>query len=136
MSADHVIGNTQVRPLSGLGSAVKLSEREADALREKIDQQISSGIEADNDPRQLYATIKKDGQTIATFYASGLMLTSPGIPLPQGLANDGRGTSLADIRIRQMLAELGGSVEYLRDAERRAKSESAATLFAAQIAGR
>ena len=67
---------------------------------------------ADNDPSNTYATIQKHGQVVATFDKSGGMMTPNGISIPSNLADGDRGTSLADARIKQMLAALGGDVVY------------------------
>ena len=88
---------------------------------------------ADNDPSNRYATIQKDGKTIATFYRSGLMVAPNGVALPNDLAIDGHGLSLANQRIQQMLKMYGGDVEYVQDTRMRGNSAAAATLFAAQL---
>ena len=95
----------------------------------------TSATPADNDPSNLYATIQKDGKTVATFYKSGLMVTPNGEALPNDLAVDGHGVSLANQRIQQMLKMYGGDVEYAQDARTRNTSAMAATLFSAQVAG-
>jgi hypothetical protein len=57
----------------------------------------------DTDPSNRYATIKKDGKTIATVYRSGFVETPHGEALPNDLAADGEGLSLANQRIQQIL---------------------------------
>lgn len=95
----------------------------------------ASNTPADNDLSNLYATIQKDGKTIATFYKGGLMVTPDNLALPNDLAMAGHGLSLANQRIQQMLDMYGGKVEYAQDARTRSTSAMAATLFSAQVAG-
>lgn len=90
---------------------------------------------ADIDPSNRYATIRKDGKTIATVYKSGFVETPNGHALPNDLAADGEGLSLANRRIQQILKMYGGDVEYIQDTRTQAASVAAATLFAAQQAG-
>jgi hypothetical protein len=89
---------------------------------------------ADNDPSKLYATIQKDGKTVATFYTSGLMVNPSDVKVADDLAADGTGRSLADQRIQQMLQATGGQVSYAQDMRARAASKSANTYFLAQLA--
>ena len=89
----------------------------------------------DTDPSNRYATIKKDGKTIATVYRNGFVETPNGEALPNDLAADGEGLSLANRRIQQILKMYGGDVEYFQDTRTQAASATAATLFAAQRAG-
>jgi hypothetical protein len=115
------------RKLSGTEAAV------ADALWAPPAPPAS--VDADNDPSKLYATIRKDGKTIATFYTSGTMITSNGGPLPANLQADGHGVALADARIRQMLDLVGGTVSYRRNAPPLNSTANASALFMAQLAG-
>jgi len=93
-------------------------------------------VNADNDPKNLYATIQKNGKTIATVYRSGLLVTPNGEQLPADLVSDGATPlSVADARIRQMLAMHGGTVNYAQSMRAVSTPASAATLFAAQLAG-
>ena len=89
---------------------------------------------ADNDPSKLYATIQKDGKTLATFYTSGLMVNPSDVKVPDDLAADGTGRSLADQRIQQMLQATGGQVSYAQDVRAQAASAGANTYFLAQLA--
>jgi hypothetical protein len=90
-------------------------------------------INTDNDPSKLYATIQKDGKTIATFWTSGAMMTPNG-GTPPDLAVEGHGISLANTRIQQMLREYGGTIQYTQESRTRNSSAGAASLFAAQLA--
>jgi hypothetical protein len=90
-------------------------------------------VDADNDPSKLYATIQKDGKTIATFWTSGAMMTPNG-GTPSDLAVDGHGISLANTRIQQMLREYGGTVQYRQESRTQNSSAGAASLFTAQLA--
>jgi len=92
-------------------------------------------MQIDNDPSNRYATIRKDGKTIATVYRSGFIETSNGDALPNDLAADGQGLSLANQRTQQILKMYGGNVEYIQGTRTRAASAAAAKLFAAQRAG-
>jgi hypothetical protein len=107
----------------------------ADALRAPPAPPAS--VDADNDPSKLYATIQKDGKTIATFYTSGAMVTPNGGPLPANLQVDGHGVALADARIRQMLDLVGGTVSYRQNAQslNATANANASVLFMAQLAG-
>ncbi len=82
-----------------------------------------------------YATIQKDGRTIATLNRSGSLLTENDIAPPEDLAKGEAGTALADRRIRQMLARHGGTVVYTQDVQARNAAAQATSLFAAQLAG-
>jgi hypothetical protein len=87
------------------------------------------------DPSYRYATIQKDGKTIATVYKSGFVEAGNGYGLPNDLTMDGEGLALANKRIEQLLKLYGGHVEYIQDTRTQAASATAATLFAAQQAG-
>ena len=89
---------------------------------------------ADNDPSKQYATIQKDGRTVATFYSNGLMVNPSDVKVPDDLAADGTGRSLADQRIQQMLRATGGQVSYAQDVRAQAASAGANTYFLAQLA--
>jgi hypothetical protein len=107
----------------------------ADALRAPPAPPAS--VDADNDPSKLYATIQKDGKTIATFYTSGAMVAPNGGSLPANLQVDGHGVALADARIRQMLDLIGGTVSYRQNAPslNATANANASVLFMAQLAG-
>ena len=90
--------------------------------------------DADNDPSKLYATIQKDGKTVATFYTSGLMVTPNAVQVPDDLVADGTGRSLANRRIQQMLQAIGGQVSYTQEVRAQATSAAAKTHFTAQLA--
>jgi hypothetical protein len=96
-----------------------------------------TSVDADNDPSKLYATIQKDGKTIATLYTSGAMVTPDGGPLPASLQVDGHGVALAEARIRQMLDLAGGTVSYWQNAPalNAIANANASVLFMAQLAG-
>lgn len=86
-------------------------------------------------PAASYATIQKDGRTIATLYPGGGLMTESDIVPPEDLAQGEAGTALADQRIRQMLALHGGTVVYTQDIPSRNAAAQAASLFTAQLAG-
>ena len=89
MGTNSINPNMLTGPVYGLATALparKLSGTEAaaaDALWAPPAPPAS--VDADNDPSKLYATIEKDGKTIATFYTSGTMVTPNGGPLPANL---------------------------------------------------
>jgi hypothetical protein len=120
MGTNSINSNRLTGPVYGLATTLparKLTGTEAavaDALRAPPAPPAS--VDADNDPSKLYATIQKDGKTIATLYASGAMVTPDGGPLPANLQVDGHGVALAEARIRQMLDLLGGTVSYTQNA--------------------
>ena len=93
MGTNSINPNMLTGPVYGLATALparKLSGTEAaaaDALWAPPAPPAS--VDADNDPSKLYATIEKDGKTIATFYTSGAMVTPNGGPLPANLQVDG-----------------------------------------------
>ncbi len=82
-----------------------------------------------------YATIQRDGAAIATLYESGFLITAGNITPPADLSRGEAGTSLADQRIRQMLALHGGTVVYTQNVQARNAAAQAASLFTAQLAG-
>ena len=96
MGTNSINPNMLTGPVYGLATALparKLSGTEAaaaDALWAPPAPPAS--VDADNDPSKLYATIEKDGKTIATFYTSGTMVTPNGGPLPANLQVDGHGS--------------------------------------------
>ncbi len=63
------------------------------------------------------------------------MVTPNDVALPDNLSLDGQGITLADQRIRQMLALHGGTVAYTQDVQARNAAAQAASLFTAQLAG-
>jgi hypothetical protein len=77
---------------------------------------------ADIDPSNHYATIRKDGKTIATVYSEWFCGTPNGDALPNDLAADGEGLSLANRRIQQILKMYGGDVEYIQATRTQAAS--------------
>ena len=139
MGTNSINPNMLTGPVYGLATTLparKLTGTEAamaDALRASPAPPAS--VDADNDPSKLYATIQKDGKTIATFYTSGTMVTPNGGPLPANLQVDGHGVALADARIRQMLDLAGGTVSYRQNAPSLNSSANASVLFMAQLAG-
>lgn len=94
-----------------------------------------SDRKSDDDPSNLYATVQKNGKTIASLYIGGSMVTPNDVALPDNLSLDGQGTTLADQRIRQMLALHGGTVVYAQDVQARNAAAQAASLFTAQLSG-
>ncbi|WP_019906474.1 hypothetical protein [Methylobacterium sp. 77] len=135
MKIDTISSRLDIKWLSDAGSAVKVSSDVTRAFREPIDLPPVGKVRADNDPSKLYATIQKDGNVIATFYTSGLMVTPNNVSLPQNFVVDGSGLSLADSRIRQILDLHGGEVQYTHAQQARRNTMNAATLFAAHLAG-
>lgn len=71
---------------------------------------------ADNDPSNIYATLQKDGKTIATLYRSGALQTPNDLALPSNLSRDGVGIPLANKRLQQLQAIYGGTVTYAQNA--------------------
>ena len=116
-------------------SALKLSTSHLNPVSLTVPPPVGQA-DADNDPSKLYATIQKDGRTVATFYSNGLMVNPSDVKVPDDLAADGTGRSLADQRIQQMLRATGGQVSYARDVRAQAASVSANTYFLAQLAAR
>lgn len=120
MGTNSINSNMLTGPVYGLATTLparKLTGTEAavaDALWAPPAPPAS--VDADNDPSKLYATIQKDGKTIATLYTSEAMVTPDGGPLPANLQVDGHGVALAEARIRQMLDLLGGTVSYTQNA--------------------
>jgi len=92
-------------------------------------------VDADNSPSKRYAVLVKDGKVIATFYKSGLMVTPNSVRVPDDLSLNGDGTSLADIRIKQMQDMHGGTVEYTQAFNTVSRSKNSETLMTAQILG-
>ena len=139
MGTNSINPNMLTGPVYDLATALparKLSGTEAaaaDALWAPPAPPAS--VDADNDPSKLYATIEKDGKTIATFYTSGTMVTPNGGPLPANLQVDGHGVVLADARIRQMLGLVGGTASYRQNAPSLNSTANASVLFATQLAG-
>lgn len=86
-------------------------------------------------PEASYATIQKDGRAIATVHSGGGLITESDIAPPADLAKGEAGPSLADQRIRQMLALHGGTVVYTQNVQARNAAAQAASLFTAQLAG-
>ena len=86
---------------------------------------------ADNAPENIYATIVKDGRTIATFDKKGGIMTPNDVAIPQNLAMAGG----PDPRIAQMLKLHGGTVEYVSDTRIKSESINAQTLFVTQQLG-
>jgi hypothetical protein len=89
MGTNSINPNMLTGPVYGLATTLparKLTGTEAamaDALRASPAPPAS--VDADNDPSKLYATIQKDGKTIAIFYTSGAMVTPNGGLLPANL---------------------------------------------------
>lgn len=81
---------------------------------------------ADNDPSNIYATLQKDGKTIATLYRSGLLQTPNDVALPSNLSRDGLGIPLANKRLQQLQAIYGGTVTYAQNASTASGASSAA----------
>jgi hypothetical protein len=141
MGTNSINPNMLTGPVYGLATTLparKLTGTEAavaDALWAPPAPPAS--VDADNDPSKLYATIEKDGKTIATFYTSGAMVTPNGGPQPANLQVDGHGVALANARIRQMLDLVGGTVSYRQNAPslNAPANANASVLFMAQLAG-
>ena len=94
----------------------------------------AGSIIADNHPSNIYATLQKHGQTIATLYKSGGMMTPNAIGLPADLSQSGIGLPLAEQRLQQMLQLYGGTVHYAQQAGSPPPPERASALFVAQLA--
>ena len=122
-------------PLIALDLSRLLVSRDTGSSLQPIPESSVRTMTADIDPSNRYATIQKDGKTIATVYKSGFVETPNGHALPDDLAADEPGLSLANQRIQQILKMYGGNVEYIQDTRTQAASTTAATLFAAQQAG-
>jgi hypothetical protein len=122
-------------PLIALDVSKLLVPRDTGVSLKPIEGTAVRTMTADIDPSNHYATIRKDGKTIATVYRSGFVETPNGDALPNDLAADGEGLSLANRRIQQILKMYGGDVEYVQATRTQAASVAAATLFAAQQAG-
>jgi len=114
-------------------SALKLSTSHLNPVSLTVPPPVGQA-DADNDPSKLYATIQKDGKTVATFYTSGLMVTPNAVQVPDDLVADGTGRSLANRRIQQMLQAIGGQVSYTQEVRAQATSAAAKTHFTAQLA--
>jgi hypothetical protein len=112
---------------------VKFTKLPGDKPDKMLAPQPIGPVDSDNDPSKLYATIQKDGKTIATFWTSGAMMTPNGAALPD-LAVNGHGISLANTRIQQLLEMYGGELQYVHDQRVQNASAGAASLFAAQLA--
>jgi hypothetical protein len=115
--------------------ARKLNDAEIGRYREMGIPAAPTEARADPPAAASYATVQKDGRTIATLYRGGGLLTASDIAPPEDLAKGEAGTALADQRIRQMLALHGGTVVYARDVQARNAAAQAASLFTAQLAG-
>jgi len=122
------------KPLQIPNSAIrKLSDDEVEMLQRRQPKAPPPlDVIADNHPSNIYATLERNGQTIATVYKSGGMMTPNAIGSPSNLASDGSGLPLAEQRLQQMLQLHGGTISYAQP--RAQASASAATLFAAQLA--
>lgn len=121
------------KPLQIPPSAVrKLSDEEV-ADRQPLKPLPPADLIADNHPSNIYATLERNGQTIATIYKSGGMMTSNAVSLPSNLSNEGTGLPLAEQRLQQMLELHGGTVNYVRPAATPLPPERASSLFAAQL---
>lgn len=118
------------KPLQIPNSAIrKLSDDEVEMLQRRQPKAPPLlDIIADNHPSNIHATLERNGQTIATVYKSGGMMTPNAIGSPSNLASDGHGLPLADQRLQQMFQLHGGTISCAQ------ASASAATLFAAQLA--
>jgi hypothetical protein len=115
-------------------SKLLIARSEGQALR-PVDGEPNTTMEIETDSSNRYATIQKNGKTIATVYRSGYVETPYVDELPYDRTADKPGLALANKRIQQMLEKYGGHVEYIQDTRTQAASATAATLFAAQRAG-
>lgn len=113
----------------------KLSDAEISRYSAMGDRPTRTEAKPAPAPAASYATLQKDGRTIATLYPGGGLITESDIAPPEDLAKGEAGTALADQRIRQMLALHGGTVVYTQDVQARNAAAQAASLFTAQLAG-
>ena len=102
--------------------------------RTQLEELPPDDLIADNHPSNIYATLERNGQTIATLYKSGGIMTPDAVGLPSDLSNEGGGLPLAEKRLQQMLELHGGTVSYSRQNAAAPSSANATTLFAAQLA--
>jgi hypothetical protein len=122
-------------PRPALKRATDEEARQLAEMNRAFEAARATDRKSDDDPSNLYATIQKNGKTIASLYVGGSMVTPNDVALPGNLSWDGQGTILADRRIQQMLALHGGTVVYARDVQARNAAAQAASLFTAQLAG-
>ena len=102
--------------------------------RAQLEELPPDDLIADNHPSNIYATLERNGQTIATLYKSGGIMTPNAIGMPSDLSNEGGGLPLAEKRLQQMLELHGGTVSYSRQNAAAPSSANATSLFAAQLA--
>jgi hypothetical protein len=88
---------------------------------------------SDNHPSRIYATITKGGETIATLYLSGLIMTPNSTALPDNLCSSGHGIALAENRIKQIVSTYGGEVRYASTSNNINSSNQSRFLFDIQM---
>lgn len=66
------------------------------------------------DAQNFYASIQKDGKTVALVYKDGSYTLPSAVSAPADLANGTPGTALAEARLAQLGKAMGGTVQYAK----------------------
>ncbi|MDR3493787.1 MAG: hypothetical protein P4L82_04220 [Ancalomicrobiaceae bacterium] len=97
----------------------------------------SNGAATDpKDAQNFYASIQKNGKTVALVYRDGSYTLPSAVSAPADLANGTPGTGLAETRLAQLGKALGGTVQYAKGGSVQGLSslvQAASSQFLAQL---